>query len=654
MKKLFRILKRIVDKINDINNKYDIIVSKKPYKYVLQFLPHNIFLIVLFVILLVIFTPKVLGNTVLKYQSKDFSEVYSEIYDKSIEQKIDTSNIKELDNLNIYLLTYDRKNDSVYKLDVLKDGKVVFSQRFNAKTVKNYQYNKFKVNISKIDKKSKYKYVLTPVDVDEGRGITCVLDSNGNFVYSILNKSEFYYEVIIGSIIFLFIFLMFNYLINNNIIRTERKFLLLTLIYIIPVLFIYPTYEIPDEPFHFRKSLSLSQYDFTKNVYQNMMEKKLFLPKNYKCLESSGPLIFDNVINKKEYLNCIKSEKTIKTDLSGTETTRLFSAIPGAIGIKIVDIFSNSPMVIFYAGRLFNFLVAFLIIIFAFKIIPDKYKKLLLMIVLIPMLIQQMVSYSYDAMLNAFCLLLIAYLIKFYEEKSIAMKDLIIYSFVSLIVLDIKIPYLILSLPIIFINKEKFGTEKFSKIKKLLMVFLILLVGYFGFKYLSTMGVPTVSAKDATGINSISSVLFHPRYLLSLIYHTLQHYGISYIESLIGKFAWYSKHFNLLLLYSYLLFLVLVALSENSKIGARDKIINILLDMMLIASVFLAMYIYWTPVGSKIIEGVQGRYFLPALALLLFMIIPKKKLVKLENKTIYSFINITLLFYVITLLFEFY
>lgn len=62
--------------------------------------------------------------------------------------------------------------------------------------------------------------------------------------------------------------------------------------------------------------------------------------------------------------------------------------------------------------------------------------------------------------------------------------------------------------------------------------------------------------------------------------------------------------------------------------------------------VILGMNFQWTPVGKYVTEGVQGRYFIPVVILLLIALIPPKKLSKtcqfhhIDNNYFYSFICI--------------
>ena len=86
----------------------------------------------------------------------------------------------------------------------------------------------------------------------------------------------------------------------------------------------------------------------------------------------------------------------------------------------------------------------------------------------------------------------------------------------------------------------------------------------------------------------------------------------------------------------------------------KNRVVNILIILALISGIFLAMYLYWTPHGRIVVEGVQGRYFLAPLLLFMISCMPKKEKINLSNKFIYEFVNLSMLSYIVTILVQFY
>ena len=106
---------------------------------------------------------------------------------------------------------------------------------------------------------------------------------------------------------------------------------------------------------------------------------------------------------------CFKSADNTKMRLENRFISPDYKVgfILSSLAIKIADVFTNSPMLIFYLGRIVNLVLSIVIIYYAIKVTP-KYKEMFLTLGLMPMFIQQMISYSYDSLLNSICLLIIS------------------------------------------------------------------------------------------------------------------------------------------------------------------------------------------------------------------------------------------------------
>ena len=91
---------------------------------------------------------------------------------------------------------------------------------------------------------------------------------------------------------------------------------------------------------------------------------------------------------------------------------------------------------------------------------------------------------------------------------------------------------------------------------------------------------------------------------------------------------------NLLISVSYLLILVFSVISQKEK-KTYEKIPKLLMISIVIieyGAIITGMSLQWTSVGNLIAEGVQGRYFLPVMILLLLALIPKNNSINIKNK----------------------
>lgn len=646
-----KFFKKFLNVFSFINNKYSSFVKNHKYLYIL---PKNFFLTSIFFFVLFISVLSLINNNTVVHKNGELSGYTNGILYKSKYINIDTKNVDRIDSIGLYFATYARKNNSQYNFKIYKNNKIVFCKKIYSKDLKDNSLYLVKTNLKTINKNVEYKIELEPLKVKKGNEIALIKDVDG-IAYSIVNKSDFYYLCLTIFIIYIIIFSSINVLINSNKIQNEKKYLLIMLMYLIPILFIIPPYEVPDERYHFYKTYRVSQYSFEKSRYENMKKKKIEVPKNYECLYYSYSNN-ENINSTKDITNCFKSKTNIKTNLDdGDSINRLFVTIPGAIGIKLVDLFTNSPLIIFYAGRLFSFIVSFLILYQCLKIIPYN-KKIVLLIIFLPMFIQQMVSYSYDSILQSLCLLLISLFLNYSDKKEmIRTKDLIIFGIITLAIMIIKVPYCLFSFMILFINKDKFGNKN-KKIFKLFMFFVSIFIAYIIVQKFENYGINSYMSNTSSVNkgNSLYNLIKSPYNTLLMVARTFKYELLNYLYGIVGVFGWLHYHLNHIYIWIYYFVIFLIVFSEENNLSKRIKIIMLLISFMIIGSIFLAMYLSWTPINSYTIVGVQGRYFIPVLIPLLISLTSNKKKIDVSTDFVYSFINITMLLFITTLLVSFY
>ena len=139
------------------------------------------------------------------------------------------------------------------------------------------------------------------------------------------------------------------------------------------------------------------------------------------------------------------------------------------------------------------------------------------------------------------------------------------------------------------------------------------------------------SAKDetATIMKQFGFVMNHPLKYISYLCYNIKisrYFQLSSAVGLFGLLDTYNPTFITILIY---INLVMIALSEGIrekiKINRLTKILIIIFAVSTIIGVYTALYITWTSVelhkiGTKIITGVQGRYFIPIIMPLLLLL----------------------------------
>ena len=87
--------------------------------------------------------------------------------------------------------------------------------------------------------------------------------------------------------------------------------------------------------------------------------------------------------------------------------------------------------------------------------------------------------------------------------------------------------------------------------------------------------------------------------------------------------------------------------SEKYKFSKKDNIIFAIICLIEILGVVAAMYLGWTQAKQTVVEGVQGRYFLPILPLICIILSKNKIGCEIKNKNIKYIIISIILFCII-------
>lgn len=305
--------------------------------------------------------------------------------------------------------------------------------------------------------------------------------------------------------------------------------------------------------------------------------------------------------------------------------------IPCSLGISVARLLHLNTASLFFLGRLFNFLFYVALSMLAVYLIPFG-KLLLSSILTMPMSFQQGMSFSYDVCVNSIAFLSAAIAFKFaYENtKKVNWKKAIPLLFFTFILSKAKghayitialLPYIIL-----FMNHLKYSNKKQTKII-LKTVFVILMTIMIGLGIMMIVNnnhlVPYtpsyLSYADAEKY-SISFLLNHPRYIPRIIFGTLFVYGPYYLLTFVGHLlGWLELEISSIYIKIELMILALFTVfSDTKKITSNKRSISIIASLISIVFIFAGLLLAWTPINTVLVQGVQGRYFIPvALPLLL-------------------------------------
>lgn len=305
--------------------------------------------------------------------------------------------------------------------------------------------------------------------------------------------------------------------------------------------------------------------------------------------------------------------------------------LPGAIGFTLARIFGLGTVPMIYLGRLLNLLAYILLARTALKRIP--FGKILFTIIAVsPMLMHQVSSLNYDALIFGFAYLYIAqclYLV--YEEKNITAKQMTLLLVTGILLAPCKsgaylpISFLLLLLPV---KKCKDKKQYALYVGGVLAVIVLAAVMNFAVTSAGITGTSGVHTVDWPGVPTetyaISFLWQHPLSFIRMMLRTVCGNAGNYITSMIGSSMGSSNIFIpifWIIAYMFILFAAGTRLrGEEQKVKPWQKVWMCIICAGVFFLIEVAMMIGWTPTYYAQIMGVQGRYFLPVLPLLMFVL----------------------------------
>jgi len=121
--------------------------------------------------------------------------------------------------------------------------------------------------------------------------------------------------------------------------------------------------------------------------------------------------------------------------------------------------------------------------------------------------------------------------------------------------------------------------------------------------------------------SQMSSIASHPAAFLIVLARTWNEYSPRYLAEMIGKFGWLDTYLPgplIVVAYALLLYSSLV---WGPRFTARRRTLIWAFASAAVLLVVVALQLTWNAAGNRIVDGVQGRYFLPILPLLLLPMI---------------------------------
>ena len=419
-----------------------------------------------------------------------------------------------------------------------------------------------------------------------------------------------------------------------NTSSIQKKFIYLAMIFGVLFVMLIPPFQGPDEDSHFKKAYVLA----TGNIFPDVHEGKTgyYLPEDMidfisEQLELNGKLdekvsYAEVIIAEQGNASCGEQKFEHFSTVSSNPLAHAVPALGIVIGKIVGKIAGMEPSYVFllYFARMSS-LVAFVVLAaLAIKITPIL-KRTFCMLGLMPMTLFLAGAVSYDMLLNGTALLFAAmcFNLLYGQEQIMNRKYAVGFGIILFLFCVLKIVYLpifafLLTILFRYIRR---GNRKQIIISIAFIAWvsigLLLITSYL--PEIFTSKIEISGGGVSLSQQQLQYVISHPLEYLKTFFNTLSISRNFYVSSTVGMFGLLDTRIFSVFTYLYLFILIAVGISEISldRVAVKwyDRLVILLATGASFFGIFLAMYINWTPlvygVGADVIEGVQGRYFLP-------------------------------------------
>ncbi len=446
--------------------------------------------------------------------------------------------------------------------------------------------------------------------------------------------------------------------------------------------FLVPAFETPDEQDHFGSAYNQSNvYLDYGSPYDDNVAPAGFTPYRYMRAQdaSIGEANIKSRINTTNYESLLdnlriidegEAAKVVAVDYSSNSKMTLYY-LP-ALGITFARFLNLGFGFEYIFGAILNMLFYVLMTTYAIRKIPVG-KRILFMVSLLPITLQQVSSYSYDCAVMA-CIMVVvaqAFFLKCGDTSTrhkwhwnveipfirTTLTELAMYIFCGLLLSSVKsgVFLVVLLQPFVLSIKKAWFVGNAKKISIPIIVILVIGTGVFvylrGYEMVYTFlhAVP-VNVREIYGQMGVAPIeyLTNPVRFMGLIFNTLKEDLGHYIAQIGGTALGYSRIFVFKGVYIINLLMLLVSMvrynTEDDEYKVGNRILTFIVGVIPILITAFAMLLYWTLPTDNVIMGFQGRYIVPTLAIIMLSIGRWKK-IRIPNIDNLFAIGITLTSY---------
>jgi len=413
---------------------------------------------------------------------------------------------------------------------------------------------------------------------------------------------------------------------HAHVARVENVFLVLAVIFGMLFMFLTPPFQVPDEAAHFFRAYQISQGDFLPQKEGELAGG--VLPSSLQTVAGRFSHIgvfpyqvhtsFAEIHEARQVP--LRAEGRSFTPFSNTAaygTPWVYA--PQAAGIALGRLLSPSALDLLYFARLGGFLVWLLFGYWALRLLPVG-KWALMVLLLSPMALFLAPSTSADSFVLSLTALVVAVALKLgCEEGRLSARDYGLLIAASAAIVLAKTPYSLAFLILLVIPASRFGGRKAYAMFGVLvgMAWLVATGGWLlaarGFYVPAQLGVPVSAFQQLEFLRHSPSVFITATLRMYIAHGRQVLWGF---VGLLGQNDTNLPYWLRLAVMGYLTAGLLTTETIRGRFTAAHRWLAALVPVGIFVALHLLLYLSWTPVGAGVLEGMQGRYFVPVAMLL--------------------------------------
>ncbi len=401
--------------------------------------------------------------------------------------------------------------------------------------------------------------------------------------------------------------------------RPQRLFLLVGAVFGLSFVFVTPPFQTPDEYAHFYRAFQVSEGGFLPVRRDGVLGA--WVPASLLATADRAAPDVAFHPEKKAKLG----ELLALTSMPLAPEDRRFMGIPNtaryvplvylpqAAGIAVGRAFGLSPIALTYTGRLGNLSAWLCLGYLALSAAPILQWPMLLLL-LTPMSLFEAASLSADAMTNAIAFLLTARCLRSAvgDTATVSNREWALLVLLCVAMAVSKQVYLPLAALVLWIPARKFSGRR-RQIACLAIAAVGTALAWGAWTLVVTrVQVELLPYTDTPA--QLAFVAHHPGRFARIVLDTLRYHPENQIRSFIGILGWLDTPLPNWFIKSYCVVLLVAMLATGRRevsVTATQRLLAVTLACASVLALLIATYAAWTRVGNPLVEGLQGRYFIP-------------------------------------------